>query len=224
MTRLFVLRPEPGASATIARARAMGLDALAAPLFTIEPVEWTAPALSDFDALLLTSANAVRQAGLGLQQLRPLPVHAIGEPTAAAARDAGLNVVNVGRSDIEDLLRSIPPDARLLQICGEQRRVPANPAQSITSITVYRARALPRPPALEALAGDVAAVHSPRAGARLAELVPAALRRGTAIAAISKAAAQAVGDGWQRVEAATQPSDAELLARAARLCQNPDPK
>jgi uroporphyrinogen-III synthase len=42
-----------------------------------------------------------------------------------------------------------------------------------------------------------------------------------AIAAISEAAASAVGDGWQSVAAAGQPSDESLLALAAQLCNKP---
>ena len=38
MRRVLVLRPEPGASATVERARERGLDAIAAPLFEIEPI------------------------------------------------------------------------------------------------------------------------------------------------------------------------------------------
>lgn len=224
MRRLFVLRPEPGASATLELARAIGLDAVAVPLFVIEPVAWTVPNLGAFDALLLTSANAVRQAGAGLRQLRALPVHAIGKPTAAAARGEDLNVVTVGRSDIDELLQVIPPGARLLQLCGKHRRVPAHASQTITSIPVYRARALPAPAGLGALVGEVAAVHSPRAAARLADLLPAAIRATIRIAAISRAAADAAGAGWEMVEAAGKPDDTELLALAARLCQNPDPK
>lgn len=224
MRRLFVLRPEPGASATVERATAMGLDAVAVPLFTIEPVDWVPPEAADFDALLLTSANAVRNAGAGLLRLGSLAVYAIGEPTAQAARTAGLAVVQVGDSDIDALLRSMPAGLRLLQLCGEHRRLPTRPAQRIVSVPVYRARALPKPSGLDGLAREVAAVHSPRAGARLAELVPPATRPTIALAAISKAAATAAGDGWERVEAAGRPNDTELLALAARLCQNPHPK
>ena len=60
MRRLLVLRPEPGASATAGRARTLGLDPVLMPLFEIEPIAWTAPDPAGFDALLLTSANAVR--------------------------------------------------------------------------------------------------------------------------------------------------------------------
>jgi uroporphyrinogen-III synthase len=65
-------------------------------------------------------------------------------------------------------------------------------------------------------------IHSPRAGRRFAELV--SKRSGIAIAAISAATGEAVGDGWQKMAIATQPSDEALLALAARLCNNPQPK
>src|SRR5688572_19197975 len=108
MRRLVIVRPEPGASATAQRARAIGLDALTMPLFKAEPVEWQVPDPGQFDALLLTSANAVRHAGAGLGRLRDLPVYAVGEATAAAARDAGFAIAASGDGGIERLLGSVP--------------------------------------------------------------------------------------------------------------------
>ena len=43
MRKLLLLRPEPGLSASAERARAIGLDVIACPLFRVEPVEWAAP-------------------------------------------------------------------------------------------------------------------------------------------------------------------------------------
>ena len=63
MSKVVILRPEPGASATLARAAAAGIAAVAIPLFAIAPVDWVAPDAKAYDALLLTSANAVRFAG-----------------------------------------------------------------------------------------------------------------------------------------------------------------
>src|SRR5687768_9453521 len=88
MRRLAILRPEPGASATVERARELGLDAFAVPLFAIEPLAWELPDSGAFDALLLTSANTVRQAGPSLERLLQLPAYAVGDATAAAAEDA----------------------------------------------------------------------------------------------------------------------------------------
>ena len=217
MTRVLVLRPEPGASATIERARALGLDPLAIPLFEIEPLEWEAPDPDAFDGLLLTSANAV---GSVFGQLRSLPVYAVGEATAAVARDAGLTVAAVGDAGVDRLLGSIEPRLNLLHLCGEDRRLPSTVRQRITPIPVYRAKPIENPD-LSSARGAIALIHSPRAGRRFAELV--STPGSTAIAAISPAAAEAVGAGWAAVESASEPNDEALLALAARLCNNPRP-
>jgi uroporphyrinogen-III synthase len=63
MRPVLVLRPEPGASATVERARERGLSAIPIPLFEIQSLEWDAPDPAGFEGVLLTSANAVRFAG-----------------------------------------------------------------------------------------------------------------------------------------------------------------
>ena len=77
-------------------------------------------------------------------------------------------------------------------------------------------------PDLRSADGNVALIHSPRAGRRFAELV--AERDSISIAAISKAAADTVGDGWKAVHVSKQPSDDALLVLAAQLCDKPDPE
>ena len=219
MRKLLLLRPEPSLSASAERARALGLEVLACPLFQVEPVAWQAPDPAGYDGLLLTSANAVRHAGPGLETLTALPVHAVGAATAEAARAAGFDVLTVGDADLVDLLGKLPQDVRLLHLVG-QDHVKVDDAR-IDRRTVYRSKAIDRP-LLPPLAGLVAAVHSPRAGARLAEL--ATVRDEAMVAAISDAAAHACGTGWERTEAAEKPSDECLLALAARLCHTPSPQ
>ena len=217
MRRLLVLRPEPGASATAERARTLGLEPVLMPLFEIEPIAWTAPDPAGFDALLLTSANAVRFGGEELKTLSALPVHAVGEATAEAARGAGLTVSTVGEAGVDELLVSLGAELRLLHLAGEDRRAPTDVRQRIQSIAVYRSREIEAPDVSEA-SDAVALVHSPRAGARFAELVRE--RGGIAVVAISPAAARAVGGGWQSVQSADRPNDDALLALAAELCNN----
>ena len=223
MRRLFILRPEPGCGATVARAEALGLDAEAMPLFAVEPLAWDAPEAGSFDALLLTSANALRHGGEKLQSLRGLKVLAVGEATATAAREAGFDIRATGEAGVERLLDSVEPDLRLLHLCGEDR-TEISPRQTITAVPVYRARALPRPDGFERIVGQTVAIHSPRAGGRLAELADEARipRQDVRVAAISDAASEAAGDGWQRREAAENADDAALLALAARLCDKPE--
>ena len=220
MKRVLVLRPEPGATATVNRARERGLDAVAVPLFEVEAVAWEAPEAGSFDALLLTSANAVRFAGDELAKLRGLPAYAIGEATEEEARDAGFDIEATGEAGIDRLLDSIEPDLKLLHLCGEHRREAADPRQHISSIPVYRAKVVSQPH-LDVAQDAVVLVHSPRAGSRLAELVND--RASIAIGAISEAAAEAVGGGWKIVESVEAPTDDALLALAARLCDIADP-
>lgn len=217
MRRVVVLRPEPGASETAERARKLGLEATVLPLFAIEPVAWTVPD-GEYDGLLLTSANAVRHAGPGIAQLQHLPVYAVGQATAAAARNAGFRVCATGDGGVESFLASVDPSLRLLRLCGADRTEIAAadvPAQAV----VYRARPLD-PPDLSAIAGSLALIHSPRAGRRFGELVQD--QETIAIAAISSAAAAAAGGGWGSVAVALQPTDDALLALAARLCNKPE--
>jgi uroporphyrinogen-III synthase len=221
MRRVLVLRPEPGANATVERARKLGLEALAVPLFEVEPLDWEAPDAGGFDGLLLTSANAVRHGGKQLRKLRGLAVHAVGAATAEASRELGFDIATTGDAGVDRLLGSIEPDLGLLHLCGEDHRQPQDARQRITSIPVYRATPVERPD-LSGAKGAVALVHSPRAGRRFAELVED--RGSVAIAAISTAAAEAVGSGWEMVESAEEPNDDALLALAARLCNNPPPK
>jgi uroporphyrinogen-III synthase len=101
-------------------------------------------------------------------------------------------------------------------LCGEDRKKVAA-KQEITPAVVYRSKPIDSPDRSTA-AGSVALIHSPRAGRLFSELVPN--RESIAIAAISQAAADAVGNGWMSVEAADQPTDEALLALAASLCNN----
>jgi uroporphyrinogen-III synthase len=107
----------------------------------------------------------------------------------------------------------------LLHLAGEQRRE-VESVHEITSLVVYRSSTVEQPP-LPSLDDLVIAVHSPRAAIRLSEL---ATDRGTAsVAAISKAAAAACGDGWKQIAIARSPDDSSLLALCARLCQDLPP-
>src|SRR3569623_437618 len=87
----------------------------------------TPPDPAEFDALILTSANAARLAGPGGDALRRLPVHAVGATTAAAAKAQGLTVMTVGRGDGRDLVATLAPQGvkRALLLAGRDRRLDA---------------------------------------------------------------------------------------------------
>ena len=196
----------------------MGLEAVSTPLFELEAIDWALPDARSFDGIVLTSANAIDLAGEKLERLRALPVHAVGEASAVAARVAGFGVANVGHSGIDDLLALIGPEERLLPLCGEDRRKEAR--QEIEVVPVFRAKSREVSGLGEELRGQVAVLHSPRAAQRLSELVDMDARATVRVAAISQATADAAGDGWAEVRAAEKPSDTVLLALAARLCKS----
>lgn len=221
MRPVLVLRPQPGGNATVERARERGLDAILLPMFIVEPVAWDVPEPGQFDGLLLTSANAVRHGGSELEALRGMKVYAVGGATAKAASEAGFAIAAVGDMGVDQLLGAIDPELKLVHLCGAARRAPRAARQSITPITVYKAQPIDRSD-LANMRDSIALIHSPSAGRRFAELVKN--RESIAIAAISSAAAEAVGHGWKTIEVADQPSDKALLALAARLCNNPDPE
>jgi len=208
---LVILRPEPGASATADQARAMGLDVRTIPLFEIVPLPWTSPDPTQFDALVVTSANALRHGGAELERLKALPVYAVGAATAAVARASGFDVTAIGEGGVRAM--RLPKEERLLHLAGREH------ADSGATMTIPVYEAIEVSSDLNALDDCVVAVHSPRAGRRLGELVERRSR--ITIAAISPAAAEACGTGWQRVHAASQPNDEALLALAARLCDSP---
>lgn len=211
---LAVLRPEPGNAATAARATAAGYAVLRLPLFAVVPLDWSAPDVRDHDALVLTSANSVRAAGAALRSLATLPVIAVGEQTAAAARAAGLSVAATGSSDAEALasLLAARGIARALHLGGRER----TPVGGVTrAIAVYASEPCAVAPVdVAGLAGSVALLHSARAATRLGTLLDSAEvpRARVTIGAFSAAIAAAAGSGWRALAVAASPSDAALFA------------
>ncbi|MBB6426358.1 uroporphyrinogen-III synthase [Sphingopyxis sp. JAI128] len=217
---LIVTRPEPGNGATVARARAMGFDARSLPLFAARPLDWTIPAASEFDALLLTSASAPRLAGPALASLASLPVHAVGAATANAADAAGLTVDKVGAADAQQLLDDMASRniRRILWLCGRDRSEFDARTAAITPLPCYAVDRI-APPAewAQLIAGPaVLLAHSVRAAAYVSELAGAA-RDHLALVAISAKVAAAAGDGWGDLVIAGQPDDGAMLAQAHAL-------
>lgn len=225
MIPLIVIRPQPGADATAAAAAGLGLDARVFPLFAIAPVAWDAPDPAEIDALLIGSANAIRHAGPALAAFRDKPVHAVGQATAAAARDAGLTVATVGTGGLDGVLAGIAGRPRLLRLAGREHvALTVPPGIRLTERVVYASQPRPVPPALAALlaAPSVVLLHSAIAAAHFsAECGRLGIDRARAsLATIGPRVTAACGPGWAEVATAAAPDDAALLARAVHLCQN----
>lgn len=224
MRALVILRPIEAGQETARRAKEQALRAIVDPLFVIESLTWTAPPAADFDALMLTSANAVKYGGTALVRYRHLPVLAVGEATAQAARKAGFQVAVTGNGGAENLLQSLPTDqyANILRLTGKDHVKLAVSGHEVTMCRVYQSRALSLGEKAQAAIqqGQVILLYSVRAAEILAcEMSRLGLDRSiNHIVALSPNIAQAAGRGWKSVQAADRPSDDALLSLAGRLC------
>lgn len=211
----LVLRPEPGNARTSAALRQARWTVHSLPLFEVKALSWAVPDIGHYDALLLTSANAVRHGGSGLDQLRGLPVVAVGQATAAAARAAGFRVASVGGGGATAAVAAAGQTGRLLHLGGRHHvAVPG-----VDALAVYTSEAVAVPAgALAGYEAPTALVHSVRAAERLEQLVArdGVARGAWCVAALSPAIANAAGEGWGRIQVAQEPSDAALLALLCR--------
>tara|TARA_R110000868_G_scaffold207706_2_gene456674 strand:- start:92 stop:754 length:663 start_codon:yes stop_codon:yes gene_type:complete len=220
---LLVLRPDPGAEGTVAKAREAGFDAQSYPLFLVAPLPWTGPEPHLVDAVMFTSANGARLGGAQLARYTHLPAFAVGGATAQAARDAGFASVESGDDGVQQLVPVLARQGHrnILHISGRDIRTFDPQGLRIVSACVYAA--VERGNAEDLLAlltpGMILLVHSPRAGGRLADLVPLDRRSHLHIVAISAAAQTNCGEGWASASAAASPNDHAMLALAAGLCE-----
>ncbi len=224
---VVVIRPEPGNAATVAAAQALGLEALACPLFEMAACNWEAPDPARYQALLAGSANVLRLGGEGLSRLLALPVHAVGAVTAQAARGAGFAVAQVGEGGLQPLAETLPP-GRYLRLAGEKHVPLALPEDVVVDdIVVYAARGLAMPPALVSALAEPAVVllHSGEAAQHFAaETARLGVRRERiALACLAPRIGQLAGAGWQRIEIAQTRTDHAVLALAVQMCETVSP-
>ncbi len=126
--RLLVTRPEEGGERSAAMLRARGHEVLLAPLLRIEAIADADLGASPWSAILLSSANAARAIASHprIGELTALPVLAVGQRTAEAARAAGFTDVQSADGDAQELTRAATARfaghrAPLLYLAGEER-------------------------------------------------------------------------------------------------------
>ncbi len=182
------------------------------------------PARLELDAILAGSANAFRHGGPALAALTTLPVHAVGERTAQAARRAGFAIASTGAHGLQAVLNTLVGPVRLLRLAGQQR-VQLEIPEGITVEERVVYRAAPRPltaNAREALrSGAVALLHSGEAGRRFAQECDRCGidRSRVSLVSLAPRIGEAAGTGWQEVASAPEPTDPALLALAGDICQ-----
>jgi uroporphyrinogen-III synthase len=174
--RIVVTRPQTDGERTAAALEALGHEVLVAPLMRIEPV--AADLAGTWSAIVITSANALQAVRTTAD--KTLPVFAVGDRSAEAARRAGFAEVSSANGDVNDLVRliaarTVGAKTPLLYLAGEDRAGDlvaqlADRGIDAEMKVVYRTIAEAFPPVLAAAleAGDVDAVlHFSRRSAEL---------------------------------------------------------
>ncbi|WBX84840.1 uroporphyrinogen-III synthase [Sphingosinicella microcystinivorans] len=223
MSRVLITRPQPGAAETAARLRALGHEPVVVPLFEVAARDWTPPAAMP-DAVMLTSAAAAREGGAAMAPFLGLPCFCVGERTAAAARSAGFTDVRTPDvCDGGELLGAIAAALKgnVLHLSGLEIASYAPPrGLRLDRRIVYGAsfHGWSDAERAAALTAEVALVYSPRGGEALAAALGAG-RSAVRLAAISRNAAAAAGDGWAARAIAAFPDEDALFAAAGLLCE-----
>ncbi len=227
---VIIIRAPPAADATAKRAQEAGFDTLVAPLFSVEALPWPVPNPADYDGLLVTSANAIRQGGSGIKSLGKLPVLAVGPTTAEAAGIAALQVALTGEEGAQQLVEAAYAKGfrKLLWLRGADFTPFVSPAaMTCDSVAVYRHSALPIGKKLtKALTkSSLFLVHSARSAEHLArEMARCGIAKDQhCIAALSSTIANSVGEGWREIITAKQPNDVALLSVAQSLVRKYGP-
>jgi uroporphyrinogen-III synthase len=238
--RALVTRPRGEAQALAVLLARRGIEAVVEPLIEIADTGGAPPDLAGVQAVLCTSANGVRALARASAE-RAVPLFAVGDRTAQAARDAGFAPVESAGGDIADLAalvrRRLRPEAgRLMHIAGSavagdlaallgaegfavERAVlyEARPAAALTSATARL---------IEAGKIDVALFFSPRTAAIFTRLaVEAEIAAGLAAAvaiSISRAADAALaGLPFRDRLVAAHPTQTALLAAMDGFVRQP---
>lgn len=230
--RILVTRSQPSAAQTAADLRARGHEPIIAPLFEMELLAAVDPKTGPWDAILLTSANGL----WGIvsfahdKKWHGIPVFAVGDVTAKAARDMRFADVTSAGGNVNDLVNLVAarlrPPARLLYLAGEDRAGDLAGALraknfEVDLVVVYRfltAQLLPEP-AATALRGEIDAVlHFSRASAedflkaaRSSNLIEAALTKPVHFCLSEQVATPLRKAGAARIQVAARPTQDALL-------------
>jgi uroporphyrinogen-III synthase len=211
-----------------ARAIATMIEPLMAIRLLPHNAQALAPFLDGVQAVLFTSANGARAFAVATPR-RDLPVFAVGDATAAAAREAGFAAVTSAAGNVEDLaglvIATLKPEAgALVHAAGSVTAGDLSGLLGAAGFTLRRAvlyevvpaRALSAVTRTAMERGEIEAVvfFSPRNAATFVRL--AAELRGPVVSMIAVALSEAVAGvlselPWRRIVVAASPNEAALL-------------
>jgi uroporphyrinogen-III synthase len=230
MVRLLVTRPEPDASETAARLRALDIEAVVDPLLRSVTLPTTLPPAEGFAALAITSANALRvldERG-EIARLQTLPVYTVGDKSAAVARQMGFAQVESAGGNAHDLvalLAGAGVDGPVLYPTGRHQAADLAKALAPHGVMVITAAIYEMVPA-ERLAADIAAVdgalfYSRRTAETFARLAPETDRARPGLLWLSEAvAAPLLAAHFVRVSLADHPSEEAMMALALSFARD----
>lgn len=231
--RIWVTRAAPEAEATARRLRSLGHAPLVAPVLEVRHLAKPAPNLAGVGALAFTSRNGA-SAFAAVSDRRDLPVFAVGDSTARAARALGFRKVHSARGDLAALARLVCRRRAAFSgaVLHAGAREPSGDlpaaleAQGVAARrhVVYAAEVAELPLALtaalsaEPLELDAVLVHSPRAARRLAELEALSrVAQELEVFCISEAAAEPLRRlNFRRLSVAPSPDETALLGLVTR--------
>ncbi|MGF1608133.1 MAG: uroporphyrinogen-III synthase [Kiloniellales bacterium] len=236
--RLLITRTPDDAATLVAALEARGHDCLVEPLYSVVPAEIDEATLAEalaeapggVQALLFTSANGAR-AFAARSARRDLPVYAVGDATAAAARAAGFTQVESAGGDVQALAALVagrlePAQGALFhaaarQVAGDLQGQLTAKGFEVRRLVLYEARPVERLSAsAEAALGagtlDAALFFSPRSAETFVRLLSDAGLQGSGarvhVLALSAAVAEALAPiTWAGTTIAARPDTAALL-------------
>ncbi len=228
--RMLVTRPEEDSAALAERLSGLGHGVMREPMLVIRRRLGIALDLTGVQAMLLTSANGPHALAEATER-RDLPVFAVGNATAAAARQAGFADIECAEGDAADLaalvrVRLDPACGTLLHaagavVKGTLKELLAEAGFEVRREVLYDARpaeALSPATAKALRAGKVDAVlfFSPRSARTFVSLLrkdglEAACREAVAFC-LSAAVADAAADvPWGDLRVADRPDQESLM-------------
>ena len=234
--RVLLTRPQAEAERSAAGLRALGHEAIFAPVMVIAPLAFAVPSRA-FDAVVITSAHAV--AGLTAEHMRrlaSLPVFATGIASSRAAQSASFLKVRAGAGGETELAQlaqaHLPRGARALYLAGRERtggltallEAAGLRCDLIETYDAAAAAALPAAAAEALRAGDLGAVlhYSARSAAILFCLCEAAglaapLETRRHLCLSGEIAAALPAAVRRRAHIAAQPDETSLFALLSQI-------
>jgi uroporphyrinogen-III synthase len=227
---VLITRPLDEAEALAATLKARGIECMIEPMLTIKMTGEPVPALDGVQALLFTSANGVNAFALK-ERRRDLPVFAVGERTAEAARAAGFGRIESARGTVEELATLLkekldPRQGALFHATGSVAKGDLMASLAADGYEVWRG-ALYDATAASALSGttitalrdgriDMVLLFSPRTAETFVDLARSAGVEGACVSMIALCLSPAVAQAakavrWREVRIASRPERSALI-------------